>query len=242
MRLSGLYEELDRLGIAWLAVDYPGYGRSGGSPSEAALIEAAAGGFDELGRRFPGRPRVVCGWSLGAAVAVQLAADRAARRRRSDAAQSLDRSAEPGGRALPGLDGLAAAARALRLAWASGRAALAHPGDPRRQATRSSRSTTAGGWPRRCQRRATWRSPAPATTTCWPAPRSGRRWRRISARSDREPRADELVGVTASDPQNDIAAVAMRVGLVRDRPCDRISIQEKTHPSRSGWGLRRVST
>ncbi len=77
MRLSGLYDELDRLGIAWLAVDYPGYGASSGSPSEAALVEAAQGGFDELSRRFPGRPRVVCGWSLGAAVAVQLAADRA---------------------------------------------------------------------------------------------------------------------------------------------------------------------
>ena len=78
MRLSGLYDELDRLGIAWLAVDYPGYGASGGSPSEAALVGAARGGFDELARRFPGRPRMVCGWSLGAAVAVQLAAGRAA--------------------------------------------------------------------------------------------------------------------------------------------------------------------
>ncbi len=76
MRLSGLYDDLDRLGIAWLAVDYPGYGSSGGSPSEASLVEAALGGFDELARRFPGRPRVVCGWSLGAAVAVQLAARR----------------------------------------------------------------------------------------------------------------------------------------------------------------------
>ena len=77
MRLGGLYGDLDRLGIAWLAVDYPGYGASGGSPSEAALIEAAEGGFDELARRFPGRPRMVCGWSLGAAVATQLAARRA---------------------------------------------------------------------------------------------------------------------------------------------------------------------
>ena len=77
MRLGGLFAELDRLGIAYLAVDYPGYGASGGSPSEASLVEAAVGGFDELDRRFPGRPRVVCGWSLGAAVAVQLAARRA---------------------------------------------------------------------------------------------------------------------------------------------------------------------
>ena len=66
MRLSGLYDELGRLGIAWLAVDYPGYGASRGSPSEAALVEAAHGGFDELSRRFPGRRRLVCGWSLGA--------------------------------------------------------------------------------------------------------------------------------------------------------------------------------
>ena len=73
MRMSGLYSDLDRLGVAYLAVDYPGYGNSGGSPSEASLVEAAVAGFDELGRRFPGRPRVVCGWSLGAAVAVQLA-------------------------------------------------------------------------------------------------------------------------------------------------------------------------
>jgi pimeloyl-ACP methyl ester carboxylesterase len=78
MRLGGLYDDLDRLGVAWLAVDYPGYGRSGGSPSEASLVEAAEGGFAELSRRFQGRPRVVCGWSLGAAVAVQLAANHAA--------------------------------------------------------------------------------------------------------------------------------------------------------------------
>lgn len=78
MRLGGLYDDLDRLGIAWLAVDYPGYGGSGGSPSEASLVEASLGGFDELGRRFSGRPRVVCGWSLGAAVAVQMAVRRAA--------------------------------------------------------------------------------------------------------------------------------------------------------------------
>jgi pimeloyl-ACP methyl ester carboxylesterase len=76
MRLGRLFEDLDRLGIAYLAVDYPGYGASGGRPSEASLVEAALAGFDELARRFPGRRRVICGWSLGAAVAVQLAARR----------------------------------------------------------------------------------------------------------------------------------------------------------------------
>lgn len=78
MRLGGLYDDLDRLGIAYLAVDYPGYGASGGSPSETSLVEAALGGFDQLAQLFPGRPRVICGWSLGAAVATQVAARRPA--------------------------------------------------------------------------------------------------------------------------------------------------------------------
>src|SRR4051812_4052518 len=37
LRWSGLFEELGRLGVAVLAADFPGYGRSPGPPSEEGL-------------------------------------------------------------------------------------------------------------------------------------------------------------------------------------------------------------
>ncbi len=74
MRQSGLFDELAALGIYSFAVDYPGYGRSTGTPSEASLVAAAEAGLDWLSDHQPQRPRVIVGWSLGAAVAVQAAA------------------------------------------------------------------------------------------------------------------------------------------------------------------------
>ncbi|HEX2252687.1 MAG TPA: alpha/beta hydrolase, partial [Thermoanaerobaculia bacterium] len=41
MRRARLYAALGRLRLAWLAVDYPGYGRSTGEPSEESLAAAA---------------------------------------------------------------------------------------------------------------------------------------------------------------------------------------------------------
>lgn len=76
MERSGLFARLDRVGVAYLAVDYPGYGRSGGTPGEESLVAGAEAGLDRLRRLHPDRPAVVLGWSLGAAVAVQLAAHR----------------------------------------------------------------------------------------------------------------------------------------------------------------------
>ena len=73
MRQAGLFEEVAELEAVWLAVDYPGYGRSTGSPSEEGIHAGADAALEWVRRRHPGRPVVAWGWSIGAAVAVQLA-------------------------------------------------------------------------------------------------------------------------------------------------------------------------
>lgn len=74
LRLSGLFDGFRRLGVSVLAIDFPGYGRSSGKPSEASLIAAGRAGFESLAECFPTRPKFIAGWSLGAAVAIQTAA------------------------------------------------------------------------------------------------------------------------------------------------------------------------
>ena len=74
MRQSGLFAEFAGLGVDLLAVDYPGYGRSAGSPSEAANVAAAEAALDWAKRERGAQRRIAAGWSLGSAVAVQLAA------------------------------------------------------------------------------------------------------------------------------------------------------------------------
>jgi uncharacterized protein len=61
-------------GAGWLLVDYRGYGASGGSPSEAALVADALRWHDEMARQY--QRILVFGRSLGSGVAVQLAAQR----------------------------------------------------------------------------------------------------------------------------------------------------------------------
>lgn len=74
MRRAGLFEELLALDVPFVALDYPGYGRSSGAPSESSLLEAGSVALEWMHQRFADRPRVVVGWSLGAAVAVGLVA------------------------------------------------------------------------------------------------------------------------------------------------------------------------
>lgn len=73
MRMSGLLEEMAGLGAHLLAVEYPGYGVNDLTPSEQSLTAAGEAGLAWLGERFPASPKIVLGWSLGAAVATQVA-------------------------------------------------------------------------------------------------------------------------------------------------------------------------
>lgn len=67
-----------RLGVNVLAVDYRGYGRSGGSPNEAGVYRDADAAYDYLVQIRHVRPKniIVFGHSLGGAVAIDLASRR----------------------------------------------------------------------------------------------------------------------------------------------------------------------
>lgn len=71
----------DTPGVAWLVINYRGYGASEGSPSQVALVADALAGYD-YASALPGidaKRIFVFGRSLGSGVAVQLAAHRRVR-------------------------------------------------------------------------------------------------------------------------------------------------------------------
>jgi len=74
LRWSGFFDELRLLGVPFLAMDFPGYGRSTGKPSEEGLMATGDAAVTWAREMHPERPLVVCGWSLGAAVAIGTAA------------------------------------------------------------------------------------------------------------------------------------------------------------------------
>jgi hypothetical protein len=71
----GRLRSLAQLGANVLAVDYRGYGKSEGSPDERGVYRDAEAAYRYLAdiRRFAPRNIVVCGQSLGGAVAIDLA-------------------------------------------------------------------------------------------------------------------------------------------------------------------------
>lgn len=77
--IASAWHRQRRLGV--LLFDYPGYGRSSGSPSEAGCYRAADAAYDWLTheRRVPPGRLIVAGGSLGGAVAVDLAVRRPCR-------------------------------------------------------------------------------------------------------------------------------------------------------------------
>lgn len=67
-----------QMGANCMIPDYPGYGMSGGRPSEEGFYEAADAAYDYLMQRPGINPDriAVAGWSMGAAVAIDLASRR----------------------------------------------------------------------------------------------------------------------------------------------------------------------
>src|SRR5215213_9545109 len=58
LRWAGVFDELRRLRVAILAADFPGYGRSPGSPSEEGLLATGAAAVAWARKHHPGRPVV----------------------------------------------------------------------------------------------------------------------------------------------------------------------------------------
>ena len=71
------YEGLRGLGVNVLAAEYRGFAGLDGRPSEAGVTEDARQAYEYLRQRLGVRPDrlVIFGWSLGSAVAVNLAAE-----------------------------------------------------------------------------------------------------------------------------------------------------------------------
>lgn len=71
----GLFHQFENLDINFLAIDYPGYGRSSGKPTEESIYEVAQAAIEWVTNQYPGNDLILAGWSLGAAVAIQAAAN-----------------------------------------------------------------------------------------------------------------------------------------------------------------------
>ena len=75
--VEGFLDQFNARGLGVFAVEYPGYGRSGGQPTEAALYAAARAGRRILRdeHNVPARQTLLYGNSLGAGVALQMAVE-----------------------------------------------------------------------------------------------------------------------------------------------------------------------
>ena len=77
---KALFSQLANLGVDVISMDYPGFGTSTGSPSETSIEKAAEGMFENIIRPAQKReahvPLIIAGWSLGGAVAIDLASKR----------------------------------------------------------------------------------------------------------------------------------------------------------------------
>lgn len=76
--MAGEFDRFRRLGARVLMPDFPGYGMSAGKPSEKGFYATADAAYDYLLRRpdIDDNRIVAAGWSMGAAVAIDLASRR----------------------------------------------------------------------------------------------------------------------------------------------------------------------
>jgi len=72
-----LYENWHRMGLSVFAIEYRGYGKSEGAPSEAGFYSDARAAWEELVKRqnIPASAIIIAGRSLGCAVATKLATE-----------------------------------------------------------------------------------------------------------------------------------------------------------------------
>jgi pimeloyl-ACP methyl ester carboxylesterase len=70
------FDHFRRLGANVMIPDLPGYGASGGTPTEPHCYAAADAAYDALCRRVDPHRIIVVGWSLGGGMAVDLASRR----------------------------------------------------------------------------------------------------------------------------------------------------------------------
>lgn len=71
--LSGIFNEFTKLGVNYLAMEYPGYGNSCGNPNEKSILQSARIVIEKIHTEFHSEKIILFGWSLGAAVAIQTA-------------------------------------------------------------------------------------------------------------------------------------------------------------------------
>lgn len=71
---GGFMETMELLGVHFVVMDYPGYGKSTGKPEQSTLMAGAVATLRWTRAKFPNSKVVIWGWSLGAAVAIQTAA------------------------------------------------------------------------------------------------------------------------------------------------------------------------
>jgi len=73
---QGQFTDFQRAGLNFVAIDYPGLGRSQGSPEQATLVNAGLVALDFARSHFPDTRLVLWGRSLGAGVTMQVARQR----------------------------------------------------------------------------------------------------------------------------------------------------------------------